>query len=108
MIQPYSQKPEAERKVTIDRERQRRYSELHPMLRLFALGQLGTLSARISTYHVFSRAMSTDQDAMYSEPPPQQPPNPLIYLDQGAILVEDADEEVTSQNLLDRGEKRLT
>lgn len=43
--------------------------------------------------------MFTNQEVTESESGSQQPPNPLFYLDQGAILVEDADEEVTLQIL---------
>lgn len=41
--------------------------------------------------------MFTNQDVTESESGSQQPPNPLFYLDRGAILVEDTDEEVTLQ-----------
>jgi hypothetical protein len=43
--------------------------------------------------------MFSNQEVTESESGSQQPPNPLFYLDQGAILVEDADEEVTLQIL---------
>jgi hypothetical protein len=39
--------------------------------------------------------MSTIQEnAVSAGPSPEQPPNSLIYLDEEATLVEDADEEV--------------
>lgn len=52
--------------------------------------------------------MFTNQEVTQSESGSQQPPNPLFYLDPGAILIEDADEEVTLQILHRFGRTRLT
>ncbi|KAJ9107320.1 hypothetical protein QFC21_000770 [Naganishia friedmannii] len=39
-------------------------------------------------------SISFDDSESYSRPAVQQPPNPLIYLDSQALLVEDVDEEI--------------
>jgi hypothetical protein len=39
---------------------------------------------------------TVQENAVSAGPSQQQPPNPLIYLDEEATLVEDADEEVIS------------